>query len=120
MKQLKRLYLFVSGYPDHTLQFDSTDFWFHQILTVIMVRGILMSCNLLRIRNQDTNSFRVFLDLINYATAPQDQSESGLLVYLLPNDWYKNPEIFPAFEQELCYPAFTSILLILLSITDST
>ncbi len=49
---LSQHYSFFSAYPHNPLEFKNSKSWFQRILAVIMVKGILMNCNLLRIRNR--------------------------------------------------------------------
>ncbi len=104
---LSRHYSFFSAYPKHRLKFKNSKSWFQRILAVIMVKGILMNCNLLKERRNA--SYTKFLDLIQLAISPTQYAPPKLCVFLLPHSLYSNLDIFSSFERQLRYPSFPSI-----------
>ncbi len=105
--KLSQLYPFVSAYPHNKLKFDNSQNWLQRILAVIMARGILMKCNLLR---ETQSSFKMFLNLIKFAKSSFDFPVPEIYVFLLPNSiYFDDLEIFPSFERQLRYPTFPSI-----------
>ena len=112
-EKLLRHYCFFNAKPFCTLEFDNKDSWFHRTLAVIMARGILMNCNLLKelhVQPGDSEVLRALLNLRDFCRDRSNKLPQKLSVFLLPHDFYSgNPNIFSMFERQLRNPEFTSV-----------
>ena len=112
-EKLLRHYCFFNAKPFCTLEFDNKDSWFHRTLAVIMARGILMNCNLLKelhVQPGDSEVLRALLNLRDFCCDRSNKLPQKLSVFLLPHDFYSgNPDIFSMFERQLRNPEFTSV-----------
>ena len=123
-RSLKRHYLYFCANPRQEVEFKNYKNWFQCILIVIMVRGILVNCNLLKETKSKDIAISVW-DLFEFAVnyvrcgnkfavnclSDGDDSKviNNLLVFLVPNELYMNLEICPAFERHLRSPQFTAL-----------
>lgn len=126
-EKLARHYCFFNAKPFCTVKFDNKDSWFHHTLAVIMVRGILMNCNLLKelqtpnsgittpqtveLQTPSSGVLQAMFDLLAFCVNPSKHKlPRALSVFLLPHDFYsKNPDMFSLFERQLRNPEFTSV-----------